>query len=124
MAIAYRELQFDSLAKSVIRNKARSHGRKYRRWGRELLILDTADEFGQAMSETVLSPWAEEAFLEGEVKMLICTLPPVDRDVLYRLIILGRSEMDVAKSLHMSQSHVSRIKIHAIEALRRELTGG
>lgn len=114
----------DVLMKAIIRRQARSHGRKYRRWQRELLILDVQDGTDETLGERIPSSGAETAFQETETRLLLHTLPHPDREVLYDLYVLGWSQKDVARDLHISQSNVSRIKQHGIRSLRQELDGG
>ncbi len=108
---------------STIKNEAATQKRKYMRWERDSLTLNSLTEEGEERGEIIPSSDAEQAFHECELALWLKALPDMQAAVLYDLYILDETEQEVANEFCISRQKVNRLKHRALSTLRKEMLG-
>lgn len=115
---AMRNARRVNWCKTVIHHEAIRAKHKYERWDHEGLWLNAVTEREEEWIESMKSESASDALQQMEMILLLKSLPAQECDVLYPIFCLCETEQTVAKSLHLSQQQVSRIKQRALLSLR------
>ena len=106
---------------AIIHNQAINSKRRYNRWSRDTLVMNTSNGNEKQNLETTLCYSNDPGFSEHEALLWLDTLPYLQRDVLRALYILCFSQSQVAQHLGISQQHVSRLRDKGLAKLRKEL---
>ncbi|QRF24943.1 sigma-70 family RNA polymerase sigma factor (plasmid) [Alicyclobacillus sp. TC] len=109
--------------RKIIRHAMLDEYRKWKRWNREVLILNAPVDMenGEERIEQIPDPasmaWEEKIAL----REILTHLPPREQQVLQALYDEGRTQREVAEQLGMSQMMVSKIHRQAIQHIRERL---
>jgi len=104
--------------RKIIRSAVLDEYRRWRRWNRELLILNAPldDEDDGERIDTIAVP--EPPPEHVELRWLIEQLPERERTVIRALYFEGWTQREVAKHLGMSQMMVSKIHQTALRHMK------
>ncbi len=105
--------------KTVIRHAAIRVNRKYSRWARESLTLNTVTDEGSELGDLLPSESAERDFQDSELLMALEVLPEQERLIVESIYGHGDTQREIAKTLNMSQSTVCKLHKKALTNLRR-----
>ncbi len=105
--LSYSPRQKSAWCKTVIRNCARNLRKKRSRWNRDLLILNTQDEYGEEVQDKLPAQFAEYEFSHIEWNLMLNeVLTSTEQCVINGLYIADHSQRDIAKQCFLSQSRV------------------
>ncbi|WP_304459367.1 sigma-70 family RNA polymerase sigma factor [Alicyclobacillus sendaiensis] len=104
--------------RKIIRSAALDEYRRWRRWNRELLILNAPldDEDDRERIDTIAVP--EPPPEHVELRWLIEQLPERERTVIWGLYFEGRNQREIASYMSISQMTVSKLHRAAVQRLR------
>ena len=86
-----------------------------------LLINQSQSDREEEWGDTLYSPKDLEDFDKIEWRMLIKELPRDQVEILTLTFVYGFTQQEIAKQLHFSQQHVSRLRKNALKTLWRQL---
>jgi DNA-directed RNA polymerase specialized sigma24 family protein len=96
---------------TVIHHAALRSKRKYRRWQRDVLILNqVSDTTGAEFVDSFESPTAEIEFQNAEFEQMFMSLPLIQWKVMFDLYVRDFTQQQTAKDVQVSQQQVSRIR--------------
>lgn len=123
----YNERMFDSFINKIIILSSKEYFRKNMKiMEREKTVLDNENYSAklQGIFDTNnMSSSMEQVDYSIEIKKALNCLSDIEQAVIFLLYIEELSQEDAAKILEIWSKSVSRIKLRAIEKLRKELKG-
>ena len=109
--------------KTVIHHAAVTLQRRYWRWARDELILNSVNEQGEEFQEQISDAANSSVFDKVEWNViLLSALNSVEWCLITGLYMSGLTQRNAANQCALSQSGVSRVHRQALQKLRREMT--
>ncbi|QRF24927.1 sigma-70 family RNA polymerase sigma factor (plasmid) [Alicyclobacillus sp. TC] len=109
--------------RKIIRHALLNEQRRYRRWDREKLVLNspTGEEESLETIDTLGDESAIHFMVDLEWNMYLQTLSPKEQFIIRGLYWKNHTQSEVAQKLGISQSRVSQIHQVALQKLREML---
>ncbi|MDP9729930.1 sigma-70 family RNA polymerase sigma factor (plasmid) [Alicyclobacillus sp. TC] len=109
--------------RKIIRHALLNEQRRYRRWDREKLVLNspTGEEESLETIDTLGDESAIHFMVDLEWDMYLQTLSPKEQFIIRGLYWKNHTQSEVAQKLGISQSRVSQIHQVALQKLREML---
>ncbi|MFX4303372.1 sigma-70 family RNA polymerase sigma factor [Alicyclobacillus tolerans] len=109
--------------RKIIRHALLNEQRRYRRWDREKLVLNspTGEEESLETIDTLGDESAIHFMVDREWDMYLQTLSPKEQFIIRGLYWKNHTQSEVAQKLGISQSRVSQIHQVALQKLREML---
>lgn len=104
--------------RKIVRSAVLDEYRRWKRWNRELLILNAPldDENDEERNDTMAAPESPPEYVE--LRWLIEQLPERERTVIWGLYFQGRNQREIARHMGISQMTVSKLHRAAVQRLK------
>ncbi|AEJ44368.1 sigma-70 family RNA polymerase sigma factor [Alicyclobacillus acidocaldarius] len=119
---AYTPEQEIAWIRKIIHNAVIDEYRRWKRWNRELLILNAPRDYEEddELIETIAAQKTSEDNIE--LHWLVEQLPARERAVIRALYFEGLSQREVANRMNLSQKMVSKLHRSALRNLKESIS--